>query len=165
MTSLRLFADFMANAIPYAFYFLFAMCVSLVLTPLCRELSRKLGMVDKPGPRRINTKPIPRGGGVAIFLAVSATLVAAYLLTGEAMERVSNAVVCRMALLATIIVGIGYADDKFGLKPVTKLCGQIAVALGAVYWAGMDFHGVFAWCPQWIVSLFAVFWIVGAMKG
>ena len=43
--------------------------MSLVLTPLFREMARKLGMVDMPDARRINKVPIPRGGGLSIFVA------------------------------------------------------------------------------------------------
>ena len=165
MTYFRMFMDFLADAIPYAFFFLFALALSLILTPICREFSRKLGMVDNPGPRRINKKPIPRGGGVAIFLAVTGTFLASHLLTaGHMLERVPTEIVFRMSVLSFFIVGIGFLDDKFGLRPIVKLCGQIAVAVGSVYWAGTDFHGVFPFLPQWLVSLFAVFWIVGAMN-
>ncbi len=45
-----------------------------LLTPVCRALARKLGMVDMPSKRRINTTPVPRGGGLAIYLATTLTL-------------------------------------------------------------------------------------------
>ena len=49
---------------PYAACFLGALALTLVLTPLVREMNRRLGMVDKPDKRRINKIPIPRGGGL-----------------------------------------------------------------------------------------------------
>ena len=164
MTRASAFADFVANVAPYFAHFLGAFALSLFLTPTCRELSRKLGMVDKPGPRRINTKPIPRGGGLAIFLAVTGTLFGSLLLTGHAVESLPNDVFFRLAVLATVLVGVGFADDKFGLKPIVKLLGQLVVACGTVYWAGVAFHGIFSWCPQWVLSVFSVLWIVGAMN-
>jgi UDP-GlcNAc:undecaprenyl-phosphate/decaprenyl-phosphate GlcNAc-1-phosphate transferase len=44
--------------------------VALVLTPLCRILAARWGLVDEPDTvRKFHTKPIPRIGGVAIFIA------------------------------------------------------------------------------------------------
>ena len=68
---------------PYWGLFLGAFALGYVLTPLVRELSRACGMVDKPNARRINKVPTPRGGGVAVFLAVS-VVVAAYMCIADA---------------------------------------------------------------------------------
>ena len=43
------------------------------LTPMCREMARRMGMVDKPSARRINKTPIPRAGGLALYLASDAS--------------------------------------------------------------------------------------------
>ena len=51
--------------------FLSAGLGSALITPAVRQLAWKLGVVDKPSARRVNKKPIPRMGGVAIFLWVS----------------------------------------------------------------------------------------------
>ena len=53
------------------------------LTPLCRRLARRFGMVDTPSARRINTVPVPRGGGLAIYLATTLTLLVYVLMTGK----------------------------------------------------------------------------------
>src|SRR5579884_2288012 len=45
-----------------------AAVVTALLTPSVRRWSEKMGAVDQPEARRINTKPMPRAGGVAIFL-------------------------------------------------------------------------------------------------
>ena len=59
-----------AKILPYFAAFAGSLVVTLVLTPLVREVNRRLGMVDEPGSRRINTVSIPRGGGLAIVLGV-----------------------------------------------------------------------------------------------
>ena len=56
---------------PYWGLFLGTFALCYVLTPLCRELARKCGMVDAPSARRINTVPTPRAGGLAVFLSVT----------------------------------------------------------------------------------------------
>ena len=60
---------------PFAIVFFAALALTLVLTPVVREVNRRLGMVDKPDPRRINKVPIPRGGGVALFLGLFVIMV------------------------------------------------------------------------------------------
>ena len=59
-----------AKLLPYLSVFFGSLVATLILTPIVRELNRKFGMVDKPDPRRINTVPIPRGGGLAIVLGL-----------------------------------------------------------------------------------------------
>ena len=47
--------------------------ISLVLTGVLIRLAPKLGLVDYPDPRKVHTKPTPRGGGLAIGVAVGLT--------------------------------------------------------------------------------------------
>ncbi len=47
---------------------------SLLLTPLCARLARRLNMVDNPGHRKIHTTVTPYGGGMAIFFSMALTL-------------------------------------------------------------------------------------------
>ena len=49
------------DVLPYLAAFLAPLVVTLLATPIVREVNRRLGMVDKPDPRRINKVPIPRG--------------------------------------------------------------------------------------------------------
>ena len=67
---------------PYWGLFLGTFALCYVLTPLCRELARKCGMVDAPSARRINKVPTPRAGGFAIFLSVTAVLAVYMSITG-----------------------------------------------------------------------------------
>ena len=54
--------------IPYLCLFLAALLVTLLTTPLARRVAIALDAVDYPSARRINKKPIPRMGGIAVFL-------------------------------------------------------------------------------------------------
>lgn len=152
---------------PYWGLFLGAFALGYVLTPLVRELARACGMVDKPNARRINKVPTPRGGGVAVFLAVS-VVVAAYMCIADAplLQNHPNAIVWRLIALSGAIVAVGLADDKFSLPPVVKLAGQVAVALGAFFWCGVGFRAMsfFAEFPAWLDCIMTVLWIVGAIN-
>ena len=143
----------------------FLLCYAL--TPLCRALARRLGMVDVPSARRINTVPVPRGGGLAVYLATTLTLLAYTGATGAAVSPLfSNAVLHRMMALGGALVVVGLLDDKFGLPPRVKLAGQVAVALGAFFWCDLGFHTIplLRGIPPFLDGLCTVFWIVGAIN-
>ncbi len=47
-----------------------AFAVVVALTPAVGGMARLLGVVDKPGGRRVNRRPVPRLGGLALFLGL-----------------------------------------------------------------------------------------------
>ena len=57
--------------IKYIIILLVTAIIALILTPIMVVVSRRIGAVDNPNARRINTKPMPSAGGVAIFIAFS----------------------------------------------------------------------------------------------
>ena len=144
--------------------FLAAFLLTLVLTPLVRELNRHLGMVDKPGARRINKIPIPRGGGLALFLGVIVTSSSFMFFGCASFFPPSAAVFLKLTALAATLVAVGYIDDKFGLKPVVKLLCQLLVALGAWGWAGVGFADVWPSLPWYLDCAITCFWIAGAIN-
>lgn len=152
------------NGTRYVAAFLGAFLVSWVLTPVFREAARKVGMVDKPDARRINKTPIPRGGGLSVFLAfhlVLAGLVAVF--GGPISEQFSRHWQLHFLLASSLLVAIGLIDDKFGLRPVIKLFGQVAVAL-ILYGSGVHVGGMVVAFPPWLDCFLTVFWIVGAVN-
>ena len=50
--------------------FCIALVIVLALTPAIGSLARRIGAVDEPSERRLNTLPIPRFGGIALFFAI-----------------------------------------------------------------------------------------------
>ena len=159
--------DFLLRTMPWWGVFLSAFALGYVLTPLCRELARRCGMVDKPSARRINKTPIPRAGGLAVFLSVALVMVGTvFCLDAPLSVLLSDAVVCRMLVLSALLVVVGLLDDKFGLPPLVKLAGQVGVALGAHFWCGVGFHAVpfLSGLPMPVDAMLTVFWIVGAVN-
>ena len=152
------------DGIKYAAAFIGALAVSLVLTPLFREMARKLGMVDMPDARRINKVPIPRGGGLSIFVAFHLMLGLLILtLKTPICQQFSFFWQGRFLLASGLLVVIGLIDDKRGMKPIIKLSGQIAVAL-ILYFSGVHVGGIVVAFPPWLDCLATVFWIVGAIN-
>ena len=150
---------------PFLLAFGLALVLTLVLTPIVREVNRRLGMVDKPGLRRINKVPIPRGGGLALVLGTLGT----YAIFQMVMERplsvgMGGAQLLRQALLSLAIALVGLADDRWGLRPQVKLAGQVVVALGTWWWANLGFACLWPDLPPWLDCALTVFWVTGAVN-
>ena len=104
-----------------------AFVVSWIMTPICIKLAPKLGAMDIPKDnRRMHTKPIPRFGGLAMYLGT----VTAILLTVPLTQKI-------VGILAggTIIFLVGIYDDIKNMSAKMKLLCQIIAAL-VVYATG-----------------------------
>ena len=154
-----------AKILPYLAVFGGSLVATLILTPIVRELNRKLGMVDKPDPRRINKVPIPRGGGLAIVLGLALSYGIFLLATGRpAMFGMQQTVFWRMSVLALAVALLGLADDRFSLPPKLKLLGQLVIAFLVWFWADLGFNDLWPELPQWLDCVLTVFWITGAIN-
>lgn len=160
----NVFARLAVNGVKYAAVAVGALLVALILTPLCREMARRFGMVDQPDERRINKVPIPRGGGLSIFVAFHLVLgILALVLKGSVAPEFSVFWQKRFLLASGLLVAVGLVDDKCGLKPFVKLFGQIGVAL-VLYCSGVHIGGIIVAFPPWLDCLATVFWITGAVN-
>lgn len=110
--------------------------VTVLVTPLVRRLSLRLGLVDRPGGRKVHTEPISRLGGVAIFAGVMAAVLVQ--LAGERLLDWPGAflggITAGVSLIGVfvglvIMFGVGFLDDLYDLSPGFKLAGQVVAAL------------------------------------
>jgi UDP-GlcNAc:undecaprenyl-phosphate/decaprenyl-phosphate GlcNAc-1-phosphate transferase len=138
--------------------------LSLVLTPLCRNAFRKLGIVDHPdGHRKLHVQPIPRAGGIPIAISVLAAyaLLALSPLNGRSIITHGFPLAIRLLPAAALVLAIGLADDLIGLKARQKLLGQL-VASGFAFWAGVRILGIAGHSTEswWSLPL-TVIWLIG----
>jgi UDP-GlcNAc:undecaprenyl-phosphate GlcNAc-1-phosphate transferase len=101
--------------------FAFALAAVLLLTPAMSTVATRLGLVSPPRPDRWGSRPTPLLGGVAIVLATvfcSAALVSTWW---------PYAAVAAATLAAFTL---GLIDDIRGLRPTSKLVGQVIIASG-----------------------------------
>ena len=126
--------------INYIFVLIGTFLIAIVGTPLVRSLAFRVGAVDNPNARRINKKPMPSAGGLAIFLAfVLATLVFMPMIIQKDVWHISYfRYILPVAVGGAIVVLTGFIDDIFELKPLPKMLG---IVIGAVIvWAFTDFR-------------------------
>ena len=94
-----------------------AFLITFTTTPIARVLAFKVGEIDIPKDnRRMHKKPIPRMGGLAIFLGFAITVIAFCAPTME---------ICGMLLGALILVVVGIFDDIYALPALLKLVLQL----------------------------------------
>lgn len=137
-----------------------SMLISFIATPLVKKLAYKIGAVDVPKDnRRMHDHPIPRMGGLAIFIGC----VVSILLFAD-VDRALRGIL----IGACIIVAVGVVDDAHPLGAGVKFILQIVAALIAV-WNGVVIQTIanpffFGDNPYWNFGIWAVpitvIWIV-----
>jgi UDP-GlcNAc:undecaprenyl-phosphate GlcNAc-1-phosphate transferase len=137
--------------------FTVALVASLSLTAPVRQFALRLGMVDRPGPRKVHLQPIPLLGGLAIYCGVFLAM-AVSLVGGEAVTQVLG-----ILAGATLVILVGTLDDRGLLHHQVKLfiamplAGLILLASGihaqvfSVY-----FHG---WGGSVADAALTIFWV------
>ncbi len=100
-----------------------ALVLGFLVTPRVRALAVKCGALDYPEPRKIHNGPMPRLGGLAVYLA----FVPAVLLFRELALQVWG-----LLAGATLVLLLGIVDDIRGLSPRVKLAGQVAASLAVI---------------------------------
>jgi UDP-GlcNAc:undecaprenyl-phosphate/decaprenyl-phosphate GlcNAc-1-phosphate transferase len=115
---------------PLLIIFISALAIAVLATPLARRVAHRYEVVDAPSARKIHASPVPLLGGAAIYVAVIVALVffgdriyvmqAAGILTG-----------------ATLMSMFGVWDDKWGMRPIVKLFGQV-LAASILYYSGVQ---------------------------
>ncbi len=151
--------------------FLIAFLASVGLTAPVRQLALRVGLVDKPGPRKVHLKPIPLLGGVAIYCG----FVLAVLVT---MHAPTSGQIISILAGATLLALIGFLDDGGLLHHQVKLFVAMPVAAALLLAAGIRTHLISAWVPGeigvildgcltvvWVVGITASFSILDHMDG
>jgi UDP-GlcNAc:undecaprenyl-phosphate GlcNAc-1-phosphate transferase len=125
-----------------------AFALSALLVPVSVRLARRFGVLDAPGPRKVHAQPTPRTGGIAVWAAFVAVVLAGYVgvpilaqlpwvetrLAGpiamlQEAYRVETKLMA-MLLGGTLVFGVGVLDDVLGsrFKVGFKFAGQLLAA-------------------------------------
>jgi UDP-GlcNAc:undecaprenyl-phosphate GlcNAc-1-phosphate transferase len=114
-----------------------AAAISFLLTPLVRRVAIRFGAIDLPGHRRVNTSPVPRGGGVAVaaaFIVVALGLLAVSSAVPfmTAPTSVDGPDIVGLLVGGALATAFGVVDDALDLRARWQFAGQLGLALFAI---------------------------------
>lgn len=131
----------------YLVPFFTSFALSILLTPAIRKIAIIKGYVARPKEDRWHKKDTALFGGVAIFIS----FIVPYAIFVQLSIESIGIIIC-----GSIIFGLGLFDDIRGMKPHTKVIGQIIVASLLVSF-GVSIKVI----PYQIISMpLTVLWIV-----
>ena len=117
--------NFVVNNVNIFYIVLITFVSSLILVPLIRDIAKHINAMDIPDKRKVHKKPMPRLGGLAIFLSF---------LVGYMFFAPLTTQMISILIGSFLIVLLGIIDDINPLKATTKLWGQILVAIVLVFY-------------------------------
>ncbi len=151
-----------------------ALAVAVAITPLVMRLARRYGFVDVPDarPKKLHRAPVPRLGGLVLYVAFGAGLSVALLLRSRVVTAEDPLELMRVAGVlagATVMFLLGVLDDRRELGPWVQFGGQLvaamlAVAADVVIWrVNNPLDGTWEF-PVYLAVPFTIFWLMGAMN-
>ena len=103
---------------------------SLILVPIIKKAAVHIGAMDEPNARKIHKVPMPRLGGLAIYLA----FLLGYILYGEVNNQMLSILIGSFLLIL-----IGLIDDIKSVPARYKLIVQIISAVIVVVYGNLSF--------------------------
>ncbi|MBF6591233.1 MAG: undecaprenyl/decaprenyl-phosphate alpha-N-acetylglucosaminyl 1-phosphate transferase [Ktedonobacterales bacterium] len=149
-----------------------AAALTLGLSLAVARLCRRWRLLDMPEPRRIHPHPVPRLGGIAIFLS----FLGVSLLLFRPASAYEQRVYVGLVVAAVLVVVVMAYDDVRGLPPLPRLGVQTLAALIVMFPAGQGtliqvIHNPLVvvndqrtFLALWLAIPFTWFWIVGMMN-
>lgn len=127
---------------------LVSFALAVALTPAVRVLARRWGFIAKPKTDRWHKKPTAMMGGVAIWLAVTLTIVTLVPHTAAGWVIIGA---------ASFLFLVGFVDDWLHIKPYQKLIGQVIGAAIVV-----NYGLVLPWTRSLPANMvITIFWLIG----
>ncbi len=151
----------------YLLIFLGAALLAIAVTPLAIRLARKFNVVDIPDLRKVHSKPIPRIGGIVIYIPMMVVLLSLFLFDNTVRSHLlkNQLKITTLLSVTTFIFLVGLIDDIKNLRARTKILCQLTASV-VVCALGFRIHSIgfsesqvlhFGWF-SWPLT---ILWIVG----
>lgn len=154
-------ASYLEMVLSVAIALIAAFGFSLLLNFIMILCGGKLGLMDLPDERRVHATPIPRAGGLAIWLTFMVVSFATCAWGPQALRAVREDWLVPFAVASGLLVLVGILDDRGGVKPWWKLLGQI-VAAGVFFGLRPESQGNMLGMdlPMWVDGMIFIGWAV-----
>lgn len=140
---------------PFAWLFAASFGATLVAMPVARRLGTRLGLLDHPHERKLQTRAVPRTGGIGLLVGLASGTALLLHFSARLGVPITRELLAVFAG-AAIIHATGVLDDLFDLPAVAKLGAQI-LAVGVAVTQGVIIDRiVLPGGAAWDLGLFAV---------
>ncbi len=149
----------------YALVLVVAAGATAALTTPARRISQRVGYVALPNERKMHSKPIPYGGGAAMFLGFLVAMLAAAAVPALRPIFRDSSEALGVVLAAGAIFAVGLIDDVRDMSAPAKMAGQVLAAsilyfMGVTMWQfKVPFAGFVVLTPG-IVPLITALWVI-----
>ena len=109
--------------------------VALIM-PYIMKTAEHIGAMDIPNERKVHKKPMPRLGGLAIFLGF---LLGYMLFCSQTPQMIS------ILIGSFILIIVGMIDDIKPINPLPKFLGQVAAAIVVVWYGNIVMQDISAY--------------------
>lgn len=108
---------------------------SVVLVPIVKKIAKHIGAIDMPNERKVHNKPMPRLGGLAIFLSF---------LIGYIFFAKTSSQMISILIGGFIIILLGIFDDIKPIKARYKFIVQVIAASVVVFYGNIPLDSISA---------------------
>lgn len=115
--------------------FFVAFIVTYLMVPVSKKIAVVIGAIDYPSNRRLNTEPVPRCGGIALYVGLVAACLSVIIAERFFGWEIVDLYVLKDINFVLLFVGItimfavGLVDDIIQMSALPKLIGQIVAAV------------------------------------
>jgi UDP-GlcNAc:undecaprenyl-phosphate GlcNAc-1-phosphate transferase len=135
------------------------------LTVPAIRISQRVGYVAHPGPRSVHDRPIPYGGGAAMFVGFLVAVLAAAAMPPLRQLFEGSPEMMGVVLAAGAMFAVGLIDDVRDMSAPAKMAGQV-LAASILYFSGVTMYelkiplaGFFVLTPG-IIPLITAVWVI-----
>lgn len=147
------FFDFVGR---WVYIFLYSLSLSFSLTPLFMRIAFRLNILDHPAERKVHEKATPLLGGMAVYLAFTASLISNMIIDKQ---------MAVILITGSVLVIVSLIDDWRGVAAKTKLIIQLIMcAVLMAYGIVLDFFPIHTWWGQILNHILTVIWVVGIIN-
>jgi UDP-GlcNAc:undecaprenyl-phosphate GlcNAc-1-phosphate transferase len=142
-----------------------AVCTFVLTFPL-RRLATRMSFVAKPDERRLHPRPIPYGGGLAMFLAFIIAMIIAGRVGHLSGIFQGSSEPLGVVLGAAVILAVGLVDDVHEISAPAKVAGQVLAAMCLVFlgvtmfWLKIPLAGTVVLSSD-LTPLVTALWVIG----
>jgi len=150
------------NLIQYSILLTVVSVTAFVITPVFRNIARKLRILDYPGGRKLQANPVAYLGGLSIITPI--TLGSFLLLFTSLSIDLKQQLYLGLILPALAIAFIGLLDDIYQLSPWPRFLSQSAVGVITSFMLYLSGAGVEIFGNQLLNTLATIFWVVAIIN-